>query len=652
MRRLGPLALLVLPVLAAEAPRLEVASPQTGTVVAGGGAVVVAWTARPAEGTVSLLASQDGGATWKEVASRPADSGLYLWETGSLPEDVPVRIRLRLRDPSGTVVAEADAPGSFTVDRKAPSARVTGPESSEQARVEVLVEASDAKGSGVSSVLLWAAEPGKPWTTAAESKDPAKPVSWTAPHRGRWNLYATAMDRAGNAAPPPGPSDAPQAVLFVHSPEPWIASFAVDSGDYVVPPGYPLPLSWAVEGDDLAPTPVTIEVRGEKGDWTPVGLNLPAQGRMTWKTPAKSGAMPSLRLRASAARHEATRELNPWIMVDADPPRLELRGPAVWEKAEPARLELGVFDDLAGVASVTLWWRNPDGGAWEAVKTVEPGKDLTFQSEDGRHALWISAKDSLGNATPEPKPGDAPMLELLLDRASPVTEILAPKAGQPLEAGKPFTVAWAATDANLPEKPAALFASRDAGATWELWQDSLPSHGEAACVCPREPGPLSMRLVAMDAAGHRGESFVENLEVRSGPAAPLPPAPVPPAPQPPVEVTAADIPVLEGLPDRGGAIAGGRVLELAWGRPPEPEGLEVLVEVSTDEGGAWQPVGKSPASAGRLAWQVPSLNRAARLRLGLYRGDRRLGSSLSRPFIIASKAPRLALRPPAPSPEP
>lgn len=650
----------ILAASAAERGRLEVTSPQPGAVVAGGGAVVISWSARPSEGTVLILASQDGGATWKEVATRPGDADIFLWETGALPEDLPVRLRLKLRDAAGAVLAEADAPGTFSVDRKAPTARVLGPDRSEQARVEVSVEASDAKGSGLASVLLWAAEPGKPWTTVAEAKDASKPIAWTAPHRGRWSLFATAMDRAGNAGTPPGPGDAPHRELFVHTPEPWISSFSVETGDYVVPPGHPLPLSWTVEGDELPAAPVTIEMRGEKGAWVPVGLNLPAQGRMTWKTPDVSGPLPTLRLRASSGRHEAVREVNPWMMVDADPPRAELRGPSVWEGEEAARLETAVFDDLAGVASITLWWRNPGTGAIEAVKTVEPGRDLGFQPQtDGRYALWISAKDALGNSTPEPRGDAAPMLELLVDHAPPETSILAPKGGEVLEGGRPFLVAWAATDANLPERPVALFASRDQGATWELWQDSLPSHGEATCAAPREGGALWLRLVAMDAAGHRGESFLEPpLDVRGGgEAVPVPvpapvPAPTPVPPEPPVEVSAMDIPLLEGPPSRGGAVAGGKVLELAWSRPAASAGRTVLVEWSSDGGATWNPAGKAQADAGRLSWPVPSLNGAVRLRLGLFEGDRRLGSSLTRPFIVASRAPRLALKPPAASPEP
>jgi hypothetical protein len=580
-------------------------------------------------------------------------------------------VRLLLRDPQGEVLRDLEAPGVFRVDRRAPTARVMGPETAEKADVDVAVEASDGKGAGISMLFLWSCEEGRPWSLAAESSDPTRPIRWTAPHRGRWCLAATASDKAGNVAPPPAIE--PQLRIWVHTPEPYIARFSVETSDYVVPAGYALPLSWTVEADPGQEISVTIEAKGEKGAWEPVGVKLPAQGRMTWKLPSKSGAVPLLRLRAATGRYESPKEIAPWILVDADPPQVALEGPTVWTKRSPVALEARVQDALAGVARLVLWARDPETGAWKAVRSVSASRPITFDEsdkrvEDGRYALWLSASDTLGNASRDPAPGDPPMLELTLDRAPPAVSLLKPQGGEALVSGTPLTIAWSATDENLPAGTVALFASRDGGASWELLKDSLPGDGEFQWPTP-EPGALWIRVTALDAVGNRGEAVLGNpvllqaAAVARPPPPPPPPPPVvvhpPPPPPPPVVVQpppplpvvvaepTPEPPVLGGL---SSAVQGGRPLTLSWG--PLAEGFTVRIESSGDAGRSWEKVGESPASDGRMVWQVPALDRVVRLRLSLLKGGRVRAISESASFTVASRPPRLSLVAPVPSPVP
>ncbi len=644
---------------AGEPEALEVTAPLAATTVGATGSLLVSWRARTVPGcTVLVRGSVDGGTAWKDLGFRPAETGIFLWENRELPEETPLRVRLLLKDPQGAVLKELEAPGIFRVDRTAPTARVVGPETAEKADVDVTVEASDGKGSGISTVFLWSCEEGRPWSLAAESGDPTRPIPWTAPHRGRWFLSATASDKAGNVAPPP--SVEPQLRIWVHTPEPYIARFSVETGDYVVPGGYALPLSWAVEADPGQEIAVTIEAKGEKGAWEPVGVKLPAQGRMTWKLPSRSGAVPLLRLRASTGRYESPKEIAPWILVDADPPQAALEGPKVWTKRSPVELDARVQDTLAGVARLVLWARDPETGIWRVVQSVPASRPLTFEEaggkpyEDGRYALWLSASDTLGNASRDPVPGDTPMLELLLDRTPPEVSLLKPMGGEILDAGVPLAIAWSATDANLPAGTVALFASRDAGASWELLKDSLPGDGEFRWATPREPGPLWIRVTALDAVGSRGEAVLGKPVALQAVAVPPPPPVVvqaPPSPPPPPVVVmepAPEPPVLGGF---SSAVQGGRPLTLSW-RPPSAKGFTVRIESSGDGGRSWERVGESSAAEGRMVWEVPALDRVMRLRLSLLKGGKALAISESTSFTVASRPPRLSLVAPAPAPGP
>ncbi len=633
MTRAGALLLLAAfaPCGAGEGGTLEVLSPEPGAAVRS--TALVSWRASGGD-SILLGASFDGGESWKDLATRPASDGFFLWEAAELPEGTPILVRLRLKDLQGRLLAEAVSRGPFTVDRTAPSVRLRGPDASDSAELILEVEASDGKGSGVASVVIWASWDGKSWIPAASASDPGKGVAWTAPHWGRWSLIATASDRAGNDAPAPSPGAVPQLRVFVHTPEPWIARFAVETTDYVIPPGYPLPLVWEVEGDALPEAPVTIEAKGSDGRWTPIARNLPARGRRAWKVPGRSGSLPELRLRALNARQESVRELLSASVVDADPPRVALKGPALWEKPGATPLDVEADDELSGLSSLALWWRDPSTGIWMQGKRVGAGETLTFKDVDGRYALRVTASDSLGNATPRPIPTDPPMLELLIDREPPLLKLLSPRGGEALSAGSPLQVSWSATDANLVPRAVALFSSRDAGATWELLKDSLTNDGEMAWETPRTPGPLWLRAAAMDAAGYKGEASLEKPVLLSPPKST---ALVPPAPL-----------LLSGLPKEG-LVAGGRALELSW--EPGAEKLTILIEVSADGGKTWEEAGSAPAKQGGLTWKVPLVTcESMRLRLSLIDGKRILSSSEPAPFRVASRAPRVTLAPPPSGP--
>ncbi len=366
---------------------------------------MVSWRAVGGD-SILLSASLDGGGTWRDLVSRPAVDGFYILDAAKLPEETPVLLRLRLRDIDGRPLAEAKAPGAFMVDRRPPTARATGPSSSEASRVEVSVEASDGKGSGVASVSLWACEEGKPWFLAVEAAEPGKPVAWTASHHGRWGLVATARDRAGNAGPSPSLKAEPQLRILVRSPEPWISRFALETSDLIVPGGHAIPLAWAVEGEALGEGPVTIEVRGPGGSWVSLGKGLPAKGSLAWKLPERGATPPELRLRASAGGRESVRELLPTILVDVEAPRVLVKGPARWEKPGEVPLEVQASDELSGLAGFSLWrW---DAGGWAEIRRVQAGQPLTYNGPDGRHALWVVAADALGNVSAKPEAGAKP----------------------------------------------------------------------------------------------------------------------------------------------------------------------------------------------------------------------------------------------------
>jgi len=647
VKRLLPLAALLL--LGAGPGSLDLLSPEEGTPFGYGDRMLV-WTAGAGR-SVLFSVSKDAGASWIPLAERPATDGIWFWDPKGIPDGARIRLRLELQDADRKSLGSVER--NFLVDRTPPRTRLTGPTQSVGGSVILQVEKSDA-ASGLASLAVWSTQDGKTWSLALPGASPEKPLEWTAPHRGRWGLYVSGQDRAGNEGAAPGEGTEPQLWITVRTPEPWVGRLDLALPGPVLRPGDPLTISWDVTGDGNE----RIRLERHTGkDWEVMAEGLKARGELAWKTPAVHGPLSEMRLVALTPEGlRGVRELWPPAWVDAQAPEVILSAPALWEKDRPVDLEVRADDVPAGIRRTILWGLKPSGEAWERLGEFTPMDPVRFLPDcDGAWGLWLQAEDKVGNATAAPQARDMarPMARVLVDRVPPRASFRAPKGGELLAASGRLRVSWVSSDASLLPRPAALFSSRDAGASWELEAEGLSAEGDLDWQAPATSGPLWLRLAVLDAAGRRGEALLEHpVTVRPGipETARVPVPEVPemtpepkPAPQtPPGAVEPASLHLLS-LP---GVVQGGKPLALRWKAPAAAAGLEVEASVSDDGGRHWKGVGRVAASGEGLDWKPPVQDIPdLRIRLTLWKGRTDLGTSPERRLAVASKPPKVRLVP-------
>lgn len=198
-------------------PRVMLLSHQGEEVIAGGGVSKIQYrvvdpnlTERP----VSISVSTDGGATWDEVMTGLANTGLYEW-TVPLVTEGRVKVKVTAADKAGRT-ASASSSGVFAIDSAPPEIRVGGPARSRTPAVEIAYDARDVGAAGLARVELWVTEDlGATWKLAATDTDCASPVPFEGEAGRRYGIQLVAFDRLGNHSAVPDAKTYPPAQIAI-----------------------------------------------------------------------------------------------------------------------------------------------------------------------------------------------------------------------------------------------------------------------------------------------------------------------------------------------------------------------------------------------------------------------------------------------------
>lgn len=601
-------------------PALRLLAPAPGAVLRADAPCEILWSVRGVTGarTSRVEFSDDGGATWTEVAPEVALATSLLWHT-------PTRTRTgyALRVTLRGIAADAPiaiATSEFAVDGLYPYACIVDVRGT-PARPELAYEAVDRGPAGVAALTVWYRRPGEAtWKAAPESHGTPERLDFSAPD-GTYEVCLTARDAAGNAAPPPGRGDAPQAVVRVTQGAPDLSVLTPDEGA-VLRGGTVVPLRWVVRRADLIPDSVRCEFSRDGGrTWDLLARGLALEGELAWPVPALDLPRGLLRLSVldtAGASHAASVPSS--CGIDVSPPRVTLEAPRT-SRAHSVAVQVRATDvGPAGVADYDLYLTQDFGSTWRLLRravATETVAECTL--EDGTWGFAAAAQDRVGNRTRPPQPGDAPQAVVVVDTVAPELALDGLHDGQVLKGGASIALSWRAQDAHLPSRPVNFRLSSDGGRTWSALRRPDPPSGSGRLEAPVAAGDYRLRVTAADTAGNSTEierAFTVDMQAPRITLAPFHP---------------------------WGQLAGGTEAEIQWEAADDhvlaPRPVELLF--SPDRGATWTPIAADLPGSGRFAWTIPTLSAPECLlrARALDAAGNRSEATLAVPFAIRASAP-------------
>jgi hypothetical protein len=170
-------------------------------------------------------------------------------------------------------------------------------------------------------------------------------------------------------------------------------------------------------------------------------------------------------------------------------------------------------DDVgpSGVAAVNLYITENGGKKW-----YHYGGDADLQSPfdvvvpaDGEYGFAIRVQSGKGVSTDPPQPGDVPEMQIVVDQAPPVAQVMPLRQGQG-SAHNQVLIEWSVSDSQLAEQPVSLSYADNARGPWIPITDWTANTGRYIWTI-KEPvrQQVFVKLEARDAAGNISEALAD-----------------------------------------------------------------------------------------------------------------------------------------------
>ena len=267
------------------APAVSLEAPKGGDVAGGVAPTQIKWTSTDtylAAKPITIEISTDGGKTWQGIAKDIDNSGSYPWAPAA-GQNGRALIRVTAVDEVGHTTAGETASG-ILVDTTPPTAVIVGPTLSGNEATALDVKADDGDGSGVAEIKLWSSDNnGALWTPAGKTAA-AQPVVFSGA-TGKYALYVTAADKAGNEGAGPKPGEAPQVVLEINTKTPIVHLKTLGDGGNIAG-GSRMPIEWEAVTPKPTERNVSIFISPDGGSrWAVVATDIENSGVFVWDAP-------------------------------------------------------------------------------------------------------------------------------------------------------------------------------------------------------------------------------------------------------------------------------------------------------------------------------------------------------------------------------
>jgi hypothetical protein len=491
-------------------PAVEVLSPNGGEVFGGAKTAEIAWIAEDAHlaaTPITIYVSPNGGATWVPLERDLPNSGRASWTT---PRDssTDYRVKVVAVDQAGNTGADT-SDANFAIDALAPAVQILGPARSARIPVEIQYRAVDLGGAGLKRVRLFITrDGGATWTEHGQDDDGAPPFLFNELN-GKFGLWMTAEDAAGNAGKVPSPGDKPQADLVVDVSPPTVSLLEPSEKIYVG--GRPMPIRWIARDNLDLPERCISLLRSDDGGrtWRSIVEALPNSGLYEWDAPAVRGPAYQVKVVARDLLGNAAEAISPTFALDVQVPEAVVTGPArANQSIVPVEYEIRNAG-ISPVTLVTLFFRPEGQKTWMRYGDDEDLRSpILFSRPDGAYELYAVCATELGFRNDvrqkEPTENTAAQMTLRIDATPPVLELCSFNDGGAAAADTQAQILWRFQDEHPLADGLTIDYSPD-GAHWtEVARRVEPSKGRFDWTVPNQFGHAHMlRLTAVDGFGNK-----------------------------------------------------------------------------------------------------------------------------------------------------
>lgn len=469
--------------------------------------------------------------------------------------------------------------------------------------------------------ILIAEEPGKAFQPLVDQEAAQSRANVPMPNKsGEYVLKVVAKDVAGNEG-------AVLHKIIVDATPPHVRITSFNEGGQFAG-GSRLPVTWEATDPNMDPNGIDVLFSRDLGkSWIFADRNLPNTGRYVWLTPRVTSRTCLLKVAARDRTGNVGEEVSakPFTLL-SDAVKPTLVAPAISRANQfslAVRFQPG---EEQGLDFVELWVSRDRGATWRFLKKVEPAQlaGVPMDLGDGLYSIAAVTSDVMKNRSPDPAPGDAGDLVVLVDTQRPEVSIASPKNDIAVKSRGAIDIEWVALDSNLGETPVSIDVSEiEPSGKRTFWREvaaRLPRVGVQKYQFPVRQLDYAVRVRAVDRADNEGTAEIVVHVVESKPI-----------------VTLQDL--------AANAFRGGGPIDIRWKVEPgaslgdEP----ITIQFSSTRGSEWSTIVERMKDTGAYTWAAPMLN-SDRCLLKVIVTDRVGNSSeaIKGPFFITSEVPLVA----------
>jgi RHS repeat-associated protein len=556
--------------------------PNGGENLTAASAQTITWTYEGHSGDVKLDYSVDNGANWTEITPSTPNTGAYNW---TVPVTVSENCLVRVGDVSSVLQDISDSVFSILASPSS-SITLTSPNGG-----ETLVDGSvfeitwDSSGTMGTVRLEYSTDNGASWLTITPSTMNDGHFPWTIDAPGDGVDYVNCRVRAAESDGEP--SDTSDAVFTIQAaPVAAITLGLPNGGENLAGLSY-FTVTWTTDNFTVQDN-VMIQYSLDNGQtWITITESVPDTGSFDWLVPDVTEIAAECLLRVGKSGADAgPSDVSETVFTisPATTASITVTSPNGGETLNALSLVPITWGSTAGITGVKIEYSTDNGSNWNTITGSTPAESgsYTWTVPDTPSVNCLVRISDNGSAASDSSD------QVFTLQSAPVSDIVVtlstPNGGETFTAGSDLSVTWAGSGSIT---AVVIEFSADNGVSWTTINPSAPVSGTFNWAIPDESQYISTNCLIRVSGSTEDESsqYTDTSDSVFT---------INPSSTDPLTLTA---------PNGREELTVGSGFDITWSG--DSAIVEVMLELSTDNGVSWQPIALSTDNDGTYRWLVP-----------------------------------------------